>query len=460
MHFAHGGEHARAPLAIGAVDGKARQASVFEQVARTEAGAAERRILTPREPGEAAVDDRIAYAAQGGSVSIGERIRLIAPGGKDGERDAFGQRRIEVNVGQTCARDIDRAGSRFRRHRGIGPPIGKARADRRLNIGHGIVAHHHQHRVGGRVGPPIQRPQLLRRGTFQHRNIANRQARTIARAGSEEGDIVFKIALLEPGPIAPLGQNHPALSRDGVFGNGQLARGFAHQHQRGAQQRGIIARQVEHVGDALEPGGSIGVRAKRQPFAFEQLDHLAFGDVRRPVEGHVFEKVRKPALVVALFQRARSDPQPHQCRALGRRVATDDIAHPVVEAAEGVVGIDREIAGFECPERCVRGIGHRRILRCKRCCRGERIKRQQHACGKDAGGQHHDRKAACGNRMNALTVTPSPGLSAPYRCAAIAGGQAYRRAGMAGWGRSSRFRRWPAPASARSTSRRYCPGCR
>ena len=463
VDLAHRGQHPLLPLAIGAADREAGDPRILEQIAGAVACPPERRVLAACEAGEAAVDDAIADPPHQIGVAVGDGVGLVAPCGKARQGHFLGQRRIDVDVGQALAGDVDRAGDRLGRGRG-GRPAGKARADRRLDLLGRVVADHHQHGVGGHIGAAIKPADLRGGGAFERGDGADRQALGIARAGRDEGDIVLEIALLEARPVAPFGKDHPALALHRFGRDGEFARGLAHQHQRGIEQFLVIARQVEHVGDALEPGRGIGVRSEGQPLAFEQLDHLALGNARRAVEGHVFEIMRQAALVVVLGQRAGIDPHPHQRRALGRGVAADDVAHPVVEPPEHETGIDRHIAGLEGPDRGGR-FGRRcgcggRLLRCQRGGERKRGERQQQAGGKRAKAIVHDRQGipdqrhqACQTSRKQRPVSPSLRSASPWTRACLP-------AGRAGWGRSSRFPRSPAPSSARSTARRYCRGCR
>ena len=93
----------------------------------------------------------------------------------------------------------------------------------------------------------------------------------------------------------------------------------------------------------------IGIRAERQPVAFEQFDHLAFGHMGAAVERHVFDVMRKAALIVVFVQRARIDLHPHQRGAFGLGIAADYVMQAIGQHAEPVTGIDRDVAALECP---------------------------------------------------------------------------------------------------------------
>jgi hypothetical protein len=262
--------------------------------------------------------------------------------------DAFGQRRIEPDFGPALLRAIDLALVRPGRD-GRGLPAGEAGLDRGFD-GIGIeIADHDQRGVGGNVVPRPERAQRIGGGGIERGHGADRQPGGIGGVGVEEGKLVFEIGPLVTLPVAQFRQDHAAFARHGFGREGQLARGLAHQHQRGIEQGGIGAWQIEHVERLFEPGLRVGVRAERQAVAFEQADHLAFGNVGAAVEGHVFDEMGKAAFLRAFVQRSGSHVHPHQRGAGGRGVAPDHIAHAVGQLAEAIAGFGREIALLEGP---------------------------------------------------------------------------------------------------------------
>ena len=88
-------------------------------------------------------------------------------------------------------------------------------------------------------------------------------------------------------------------------------------------------RQVEHIDGAVEAGDGVGVRPEFQAQPLQRFDELAFRDMVRFVERHMFDEVGEAALLVAFADRAESEAQPDRRRALGRRVAHHRIFHAV-----------------------------------------------------------------------------------------------------------------------------------
>ena len=151
---------------------------------------------------------------------------------------------------------------------------------------------------------------------------------------------------------------HPALAEDdaafAVDGGRielHLAGDLAHQHEAGAQPLLVGARQVEHVGGGIEAGRGVGVRPELEPLALEDLDHLAFGHVGRPVERHMLDEVGEAALVVALADRAELEAEPERRAVLRRLVALDRIAHAVGQHAVADRRVGRDVGRRHAPRR-------------------------------------------------------------------------------------------------------------
>ncbi len=262
--------------------------------------------------------------------------------------DLLVERRIDEHVGFALVIEQDRAGvDRGMDRRRV--PAGKVFADLCFDEIGIEVAHHDHRRVLGAVDALVERPQLLAGRRPQRLDGADRQAMDEARARIEEGDAVEVVAQLV-GVAHPLLRQHDAfLALDCRRIEAQFASRLAHDHQRGVEQAGVVARQVEPVERDVVIGTRVGIRPESQPFALEQADHLALGNAGRAVERHVFDEVRVAELLIGLGERARIHPELHHRRALGRRVRPDHVAHSVVEPAEAVGGIGRQVALVERP---------------------------------------------------------------------------------------------------------------
>ena len=160
------------------------------------------------------------------------------------------------------------------------------------------------------------------------------KTRGIAGAGRDELEIVLDPPDREIVAGAGFRLDDAAFPVDRLVGNGQFAGRFAHQHQRGVDQIGVGPGQVQLVDRIFEPGRGIGVRAEGKAKPFEQLDHLAFGHIGRPVEGHVFEHVGKTEFLLAFIDPAHVEAEPDDGGTLRRTVPEDRIAHAVFEHAE------------------------------------------------------------------------------------------------------------------------------
>ena len=111
---------------------------------------------------------------------------------------------------------------------------------------------------------------------------------------------------------------------------------------------------------------------------------IAFGHVGRAVEGHVLDEVRPALFVVALGQRPLVDPHLHHALTLLRGVGAHDVAHAVVEHAEAIGRVDREVGPGERPRIGWRG-GLRRRLRVDG---AERKRKGEEQGGRPAAEQH------------------------------------------------------------------------
>ena len=290
-----------APFAIGAADYEAGLAAIFEYIAHAKPGTSERSIGSSGKGGETAIDDVVANLSFKALLTLGNCILAILPRVITPHPHAFGQGRVGVDVSLALAGDIKRACDRL--WRSFGPaPAGKMLLHCRLQHFDRIIADNRQHCVFGHISALIKRAHIGSGRILKHGQSANGQARDIACTRRGELQIVLQRFVSEIAPVAPLGQNNAAFTVNRVFGNGDLARRLAHQHQGSVEQIGIIARQVEHIGDRFKAGRGIGVRTKGKPLALEQFDHFAFGNIGRAVERHMLKEMRQTQFAFCLFQ--------------------------------------------------------------------------------------------------------------------------------------------------------------
>ena len=346
--FRAGSNQASAPFSVDRIDDEVGRPAIAEHVAGAEAGGTKRRRLATRHSLEAAIERPVADRAQYVLLALGDGIGFMQPGAVARNGDAFGQGGVDVDVGPAAVVGQYRSCRRARLCRGW-LPRSEVLADRGLD-GIGIeIADDDDGGLRRHIFALPESAQPFGRGGVQGFSRADGQAPGIVRAGIGEGDLVFEVAQREGIAVAPFRQDHAAFPFYRGLGNGQLARRFAHQHQRGVEQPGIVARQVEQVGGAVEAGLGVGIGAKGQSFAFQQAHHLALGHAGRAVEGHVLDKVGKAAFAVGFVQRACGDFHAHHAGACGGAVPADDIAQAIVQSAEAPGRIGRKVAGFKGP---------------------------------------------------------------------------------------------------------------
>ena len=354
-----GGECA-GPFAIACIDHEIGGATDLEDLRSAQPRAAEGWVVGSGEAQQATVDYGIADLAQHALAAAGERVGRGDEGPEAGDFYPLGQCWIDVDVGLAFEAVID--GAEVGRGRGLlGLPVGKMVSDRGFYHVRVEIADDDDGGVVRLVVALPERAQAIGGRAPQCIDGADRQAVGEAGVGEEKGEFVQRICVIVGVAYAAFGQHDALLALDSFRGKSQLAGGLAHQHQRGVEQVGIGARQVEFVDRLVEAGGGVGVRAEGQPLALEQAHHLALGHISRAIEGHMLDEMRIAALIVGLRDRAGADPQVHLGLARGRAVGADDIAHAVVERAEAVLRIDRQVG---CGERPV-GRLRWRVLRGK-----------------------------------------------------------------------------------------------
>ena len=115
------------------------------------------------------------------------------------------------------------------------------------------------------------------------------------------------------------------------------------------ERRQSVADHVRAVGRKLErcsrrfvePGGGVDVRPEARAEPFEVGNQFAGLEVLCAVEGHVFEKVGHPLLVVGFVQRPRSDGEAERHALLGERIVTHEVTHAVRQCAGAHGGVER-----------------------------------------------------------------------------------------------------------------------
>ena len=106
------------------------------------------------------------------------------------------------------------------------------------------------------------------------------------------------------------------------------------EEQQGSVDDGrAIGRNPQLVDRLIEAGVGVDVGAKAHSGRLQERDPVLLGKVTRPVEGHVLDKVRQPALVVVFEHRSGVHHEPDLGTVLRLLVGADVVAHPVRERA-------------------------------------------------------------------------------------------------------------------------------
>jgi hypothetical protein len=343
---------AGAPLAIDGVHDQSRRASGFEDVARPEARPAERRIGGVRQALQAAVDDVVADRAQQSFPAPHHAVGLVQPLAVALHGDALGQRGVEVDGRTVVVAWIDGACAGLRLGRFCAPVVEVAH-DARLDRRHVEIPDDDESDMGGNVFALVEGAQRLGIGGVQGLGRADREALPVPCARIEEERCRHRVAQRPGVAVAHFRQHDAPLALQRFLRDREVARGLAHQHQRGVEKRGIGAGQVELVKRPVEPGRGVGIGAEGEPFALEKGNHLSFGHSGGAVEGHVLDKMREALLVVGLVKRSGLHVHAHHAGAGRCRVAPDDVAHAIAEPPETVRLVDRDVAVLESPARIV-----------------------------------------------------------------------------------------------------------
>lgn len=265
------------------------------------------------------------------------RLVVVSSDGSGGAVHATSQRlghaRVDHQPGFRLARR-DRTLLGF----GQGGRLGLPSAERRLDPGfHGVdveVAHRHEHRPLGPVPAVIiVGDQAGGRGP-QNLHLADRQAGGQALALQKE------VEAFDHNPIAGrvagalLRQHDASLAVHRGRVDREVESGLAQQLDRGVDRLGVGSRHIQLVDGLREAGRGVGVGAERQAQTLQDLHHLAFLDLLRPVEGHVLEEVGQPGLLVRLHHRPGREPQAEGRLAGGNGLPADRVPHAVGQGAE------------------------------------------------------------------------------------------------------------------------------
>ena len=157
----------------------------------------------------------------------------------------------------------------------------------------------------------------LGRGVLDNVRQPDREALGVARAGVLDRELDAVHALLRALPEPPLLEHDAALALDGRVGEGDAAGPLAQHVEAGREDGRRVGRDLEHVDGLVERRVGVEVRPEARPDALEVADELGLGEALGPVEGHVLEQVREPALVLVLEHAAGVDGQAQLGAALG-----------------------------------------------------------------------------------------------------------------------------------------------
>ena len=376
------------PLAVAGVDRQAGGAHRLEQVLGREVRVAERGVVAVGQAFQPPVDDAVADLSQQLELAVGDRVGLIEPRAVDRDGHAFGQRGIDIDLGQAFAGEVDRPSLGFGLRRGRFP-VAEMLPDLGFDQRRIEVPDYDQGHVAGRVSAAPERLEVLRVRGVERFGGADRKACGELRLRVKELPGIVEVAVRERVAHALFRQHHPALPVDRALVEAQFARSLAHQHQRRIEQVGVVARQVELIQREVETGRRVGIGPERQPLALEQLDHLAFGHVGRAVKRHVLDEMGVALLGIGFRNRPGIHVEPHLCLRLRGGVWANDVAHPVRELAELERRIDRQVALLPGPVGLRDRVGGGSLGEQRRLRRGEREGEQCGARGQSLEAKSH-----------------------------------------------------------------------
>ena len=213
-------------------------------------------------------------------------------------------------------------------------PVGKARLHFGFDFDRIDIADDHDRRVVGAIIGFVIASQPLGRCRLDRVDQPDRPALRQACAGQFVAQIGLDRLIARRVAQPFFGQHDPAFGIHRRPGQQQSFADFAKQRQPGVERAAIGLGKSEHVDGFVLRGEGVGVGPKPQTLAFEHMHDFAIGNVGAAAKRHVFQIMRQPLLLIALFQRTRPDPQPHR-HAIGRRVVVHDrIAQTIGQRAE------------------------------------------------------------------------------------------------------------------------------
>ena len=165
----------------------------------------------------------------------------------------------------------------------------------------------------------------------------------IQSIGGDEIEVIFEPANLVIVAGARFRLDNAPLTIDRFIRDGDFGRSLAHQHQRSIDEFIIHPREIEFVDRVFEGGRSIRVSPECEAEPLEQLYHLAFRDIGRSVERHVFDDMSQPEFFLALIHPADIETETDYCRVLRSLVMRDRVFHTIGQNAEAHIGIGRNV---------------------------------------------------------------------------------------------------------------------
>ena len=255
---------------------------------------------------EAPVEDARTDGADQVLASRGPGIGAFFIGSQRAERHRGHQLLIE-EIANPARLQFCGSGQRLAKCRALRLPVAEIfldLGDRDLRLD---IADEGDEGVLGAIVTPIEGHEFLAWHRLDRFRNADRQAVHDLAALGEEAEPVDGRAVGQriPGEFFRCDDATLAVDRIGI--EQQVLRRLAHQEESFVQHRFADGREVQLVDRLVETRAGIGIRAERQPVTLEPLDHLALGDVDRPVESHVFEKMRDALLGIGLVERTGGD---------------------------------------------------------------------------------------------------------------------------------------------------------
>ena len=172
----------------------------------------------------------------------------------------------------------------------------------------------------------------------------------------------------DPAPVGivaqlRLAQQDAALALDRFGIEGELARHFANDIERRLHRLVLGVGQGKLVSGVVERGFGIGIGAEGQAQPLKHGEQIAFGNIGRTVEGHVFNEMGRAVLRIGFLAAADFDGEADRRLAHRIGVALKCVAHSIRQHAENDIGIGRDVGARYPPGR---DAGRRRNGRARR----------------------------------------------------------------------------------------------